>query len=130
MPEPAAARAIEEAERALGITFPDDYRAWLSSVNGLEGFFGPVYVALWPLAQVVEMTAAYHLDHDLPGAVVIGSDGGGEAVVYDFRDAPPRLALANFVSAGWHEAIQQAGSFSEFMEQRSQGRDFVWEDPA
>ena len=106
MPDPAAARAVEAAEHALGLTFPDDYRDWRWSVDGVAGFFGPVYLELWALDRLVELNAAYQIDQSLPGAIAIGLDGGGEAVVYDYRHSPPPLALAGFLSAGWHEAVR------------------------
>jgi hypothetical protein len=32
---------------------------------------------------------------DCPGLVVIGSDGGGELLAFDFRQSPPPVVMVN-----------------------------------
>lgn len=63
---------------------------------------------LYSLDELVPLNRAYELAESFPGLVLIGSDGGGEAVGLDFRQSPPQVVLVNFVSAGWHEAVAQA----------------------
>lgn len=58
--------------------------------------------------------------------MLIGGDGAGEAVGFDFRQEEPPVVLVNLVSAGWHEAIYQAPTFTAFMEQRERGEEFKW----
>jgi len=62
-----------------------------------------------------------------PGLVIIGSDGGGEAVGFDFRRTPPPIVLVNFISSGWHEATIQASTFNEFMTQREIGKPYKFD---
>jgi len=52
----------------------------------------------------------------------IGSDGGGEAIAFDFRQDPPTVILVNLASTDWSEAILQAASFTDFMDQRRRVR--------
>ena len=64
----------------------------------------------------------------LPGLVVIGSDCGGELLAFDCRESPPRVVMVNTASSGWHEGLQQASSFTEFMAQRDASELFRWEE--
>lgn len=116
----AKAASLAEAERELDVRFPPDYKRFIQETNGLEAFFGDAYLVLWSPANVIDLNNAYDRS-DFPGLVFIGSDGAGEGVGFDFRQAPPPVVLVNFVSGGWHEARVQAATFHEFMEQRGRG---------
>jgi cell wall assembly regulator SMI1 len=122
----ATESAIEAAENRLRQRFPDDYRTFLRSENGLTRWFGDVYLSLYTIEQVVELNEIHgHLAHQ-PELIHIGSDGGGEAIAFDFRQNPPTLILVNFVSTDWSEAILQAESFTEFMDRRRRGEELRW----
>lgn len=114
----ARLRAIETQ---LGVEFPDDYASFVRSADGLERRFGDAYLALWDLEDLVPRNVEYEMSEMFPGLVLIGSDGGGEAVGFDFRNRPPVVVLVNFVSSGWREAVVQAATFGEFMAQRDAG---------
>ena len=118
---------IEAAERRLGVRFPADYRSFLQEQNGLKGWFGEVYLELFPVSGVVDSTEVHDHQASHPGLVLIGGDGAGEAVGYDFRKPDAPVVLVNLVSAGWHEANIQAPSFTEFMAQRERGDEFNWQ---
>ena len=125
-PEGATEAMIDEAERRLGQRFPADYREFLGAQNGLRAWFGDVYIALHSIDQVVELNEIHdHLSHQ-PELIHIGSDGGGEAVAFDFRQHPPAMVLVPLVSIDWSDAIFQAESFAQFMEQRRRGEQFRW----
>lgn len=61
-----------------------------------------------------------------PELIHIGSDGGGEAIAFDFRQDPPTVILVNLASTDWSEAILQAESFTEFMDQRRREEKLRW----
>jgi len=121
---PATHAEIDQAERRLGVRFPADYRSYLLGQNGLKGWFGDVYLELYPVSRVVDATEAHDHQTWQPGLVLIGGDGAGEAVGYDFRKPEPPIVLVNLVSAGWNDASFQAASFTEFMGQRRRGEEF------
>jgi cell wall assembly regulator SMI1 len=122
----ATESTIEAAEIRLRQRFPDDYRTFLKSENGLAKWYGEVYLSLYPIEQVVELNEIHeHLAYQ-PELIHIGSDGGGEAIAFDFRQDPPTVILVNLVSTDWSEAIVQAESFTEFMDQRRQGEELRW----
>src|SRR5438309_8512298 len=79
---------IDAAENRLGQRFPDDYRTFLKSENGLKKWFGDVYLSLDTIEQVVELNEIHgHLAHQ-PQLIHIGSDGAGEAIAFDFTHQP------------------------------------------
>lgn len=107
--------------------FPTDYRSFLRQRNGLKGWFGEVYLELYPVSGVVDSTELH--DHQIshPGLVFIGGDGAGEALGFDFRKPQPPVVLINLVSDGWKDASLQASSFTEFMALRARGDEFIWD---
>jgi cell wall assembly regulator SMI1 len=122
----ATESTIEAAENRLRQRFPDDYRTFLMSENGFEKWFGDVYLSLYTIEQLVELNGTHeHLAYQ-PELIHIGSDGGGEAIAFDFRQDPPTVILVNLVSTDWSEAIMQAESFTEFMDQRRRGEKLRW----
>ena len=121
---PATETELAEAEQRLGVKFPADYRDYLLTHNGVKGWFGEVYLELYSVSDVIGSTEAHDHQARQPGLVLIGGDGAGEAVGYDFRKIPPPVVLVNLVSAGWEDASLQAPTFSEFMAQRSSGQEF------
>jgi cell wall assembly regulator SMI1 len=122
----ATESTIEAAENRLRQRFPDDYRSFLESENGIAKWYGDVYLSLYTIEQVVELNEIReHLAYQ-PELIHIGSDGGGEAIAFDFRQDPPTVILVNLVSTDWSEAILQAESFTEFMDQRRRGEELRW----
>ncbi len=121
---------VRAAERALSIErFPEDYRTWLMTHNGLERWFGETYLVLYSLENVITLTQAAEAQERLPGYVAIGSDGGGEALAFDFRKTPPPVVMVNAVCSGWDEGLLQATSFAEFMTHQEAEAGFRWHEP-
>ena len=108
--------------------FPADYRHFLLTQGALKGWFGDVYVEVYPVDYAIGATEAHDHQDRFPRLVLIGGDGASEAVGFDFRKQPPPVVLVNLVSAGRHEALLQAPTFTEFMAQRERGEDFRWQD--
>lgn len=118
---------LRTIEAELRIEFPADYRQFIGDNDGLDADFGGSYLALWKLDDLVSLNIGYEMTDTLPGLVIIGSDGGGEAIAFDFRQTPPPVVLVNFVSAGWDDAVVQAKTFSEFMADRDAGLPFKFD---
>jgi hypothetical protein len=119
---------IEAAERRLGpsVRLPDDHREWLMTMNGVEGWFGDVFVMLYTLDEIVSVTEAAEAEERLPDFVAVGSDGSREIIAYDFRRSPPPLVMVDMVAESWADGLPQAPSLSEFMAQRERREPFVW----
>ena len=130
MIEGATEAEVVDAERQLGVAFPADYRSFLMGKNGIEDWFGTVYLVLFNVAGMVEATKV-RLEHQpklFTKLVLIGGDGGGESFGFDFRQTPPSIVMVALVSSVWEDAIYQAASFTDFMEQREEGREFRFAD--
>lgn len=108
---------LVEAEAALGITFPVDYRQFLLSTDGSIEQSDHAYIDLWSLVLVTDVNTSdtYGLGESLPGLLLIGDDGGGELLGLDLRTSPAEVVLVNAISASWDEASRQADSLSVFL---------------
>jgi hypothetical protein len=119
--------AIRSAERALAVRFPGDYTSWLRDNDGLEGDLGGCYLALYAVEELVPRNRDHALADHMPGLLLIGSDGGGEAIGLDVRGEEAGVVLVNLSSLRWDEAVHQAGSFQAFLDERLRGQPFRWD---
>lgn len=78
--EPASEAQIAAFERIQGLSLPACYRDFLKKGNGGEGPVGEFgYANFWKLEDISNLNLDYKVQEYLPGYLVIGSDGGGEA---------------------------------------------------
>lgn len=119
-------------ERKLGITFPDDYKAFAQKYAGgmprsfadfdfvLDGqpFNAAVGVFLayqtwddWPETETIQWVHE-HGDGLPERFVPITSGGGSDYVGYDFKSTPPKLAFWKF---GVDEPVVIADTFTDFL---------------
>lgn len=108
--------AIEAAEAALGIAFPDDYRLFLARFGGGEGFVGEHYLVLWTPTELAPFNRDYEIAEYAPGLVAIGSDGGGEGFAFDTRSLPHPIVMVPFIGMSLTDAKPVAATLSDFME--------------
>jgi len=84
----ATPEQIKQAEAALGVEFPSDYKTFLSWSNGGEGQIGNRYFSFWSAEEIKELNEDYQIGKYLPGIVGIGTDGGDECYAFDYRKRP------------------------------------------
>lgn len=108
---------LAEVERALGVQFPSDYRAFIASRGGVDEFVPPAgdFLSIYAQGRLIELNAAAEAAERFPGGVIIGGDGSREMLTYDFRQQPPPLVLLDITAEGWDAAIHQAPSFAALM---------------
>jgi hypothetical protein len=81
---PAQRGEIERMEQLSGIKLPAAYSAYLSFSNGGAGMIGEnCHLILWQIGEILELNVAYEVALYAPGIVLIGSNGGGEAICFD-----------------------------------------------
>lgn len=124
---PDAVAQLGSAEAELGVSFPADYREYITVSGRVDRDFGGSWLMLYGVDELVALNRAYDRSDSHPGLVFLGSDGGSEGVGFDFRSEPPTVVLVNWVSAGWQDAIQQADTFTEFMDQRTAGHNYKFD---
>lgn len=118
---------IRRAERALAVRFPVDYSTWLRDNDGMEGDLGGCYLALYAVDVLVQRNRDYAVADHMPGLLLIGTDGGGEAIGLDVRGEAAAVVMVNLNALRWDQAVHQAGSFQAFLDDRRGGRPFLWD---
>src|SRR5262245_57163825 len=95
---PASESMISSAEEKIGARLPSSYRGFLLEANGGEGTVGDGYVRLWSVQDV-----RVDVDRKLGTAdphkfILIGSDGGGEAICIHIEGEKAEFGIAPFVT--------------------------------
>lgn len=107
---------IEKVELKLDVKFPSDYKDFMLLTNGGEGPIGNSYLRLWNIEELVNSNEDYAVTEFAPGLVIIGSDGGGAAYGYDFRQDQPLLVEVDFIGMDIDYPNYCTNSFLGFLE--------------
>lgn len=114
--EAAAEKELAQAERELGVQFPDDYRAVMLRCDGGDAGFGEFWVVLWPTRDLAERNRSLKSAQFAPGFTYFGSDGAGEGYAWDWRgERQARYVVLPFVSPEADAAIPSGNTFEEFL---------------
>ena len=104
----ASDEAIERLTAVAPVPLPESYLSLLKFSNGGEGPL-PVEPCCLRLdsAEVVVQTELDGTFHEFfPGLFVIGGNGGGEVVAFDFRSGPPyRLVFFDMTNIDLPESV-------------------------
>lgn len=85
--EPTTIEIIEKEEEKLEIKLPEQYKKFMLYSDGAEGTVGDnAYLVIWPIDQIALLNEEYAVNEFTPGLVYFGSDGGGMAYAFDFRE--------------------------------------------
>jgi hypothetical protein len=94
---------VREYLASSGPPLPESYLSFLRLFNGGEGVIGESgYVILWALRDLLPLNSAYEANDLLPGFLLFGSNGGGEAFAFDLT-AAMRICKVPFV--GMHPSL-------------------------
>ncbi len=116
--DPASEDRIVALERTEGISLPNRYRDFLKMGNGGEGPVGEFgYANFWKVEEIAGFNRDYHVQEYLPGYLVIGSDGGGEAFAIKRDDAV--YVQVPFVGLSQEDCMVLGNSFEEFLNKLS-----------
>lgn len=116
---PAHDAAIAQAEQALALAFPPDYRAFLSWSNGGEGRVGTAYFCFWSVETILARNVSAGIGKFLSSRFVgIGSNGGGECYALDYTAgaASPVFSVVPFGDLDPASAFAIAPTLSEALE--------------
>ena len=107
---------VDVHPRRCGVRLPHGYRDLLLRFNGLEGFVGPesCYLVLHP----IEFVGSHQYEPNIvPGLIVVGSDGGGEAFGFLQEESGGSLfARVPFIGDGLASMDRLATTFEGFIE--------------
>lgn len=107
--------AIAETEKQLDAKLPAEYVEFLKLTNGGEGFIGKEYMILWSIEELASMNQSYEVQKYVPGILIFGSNGGGEAYGFDTRTPQWPIVQVPFVGMEWRYARPIGESFSAFL---------------
>ena len=99
-----------------GVTLPGAYLNYLRRIGGGEGELGvdPGWIEFWPAAEVLELNRAYEVRENLPGFFGFGSNGGGELLAFDMREAgKAAVVMVPFIPMSAADAQLVATAFEE-----------------
>ncbi len=108
--------SIKKAEASLGLTLPDDYRQFLTRANGGVGNIGSNYLDLYRVEDLKQLNEQYEVFQYVPGVLLIGSSGGGDAYAFDLRTSPWSVGEVPFIGMDLEYLEPIATSFSRFLE--------------
>ncbi|MHC4400934.1 MAG: SMI1/KNR4 family protein [Planctomycetota bacterium] len=114
---PAPETALWQLVADAPVPLPDSYLDQLRTSNGGEGNLAvePGWVVFWPAEEVIVNNREYQVSEYLPGFFAFGSNGGGELLAFDCRQAPPfSVVMVPFIPMEQKEAVQVAKNFNEF----------------
>lgn len=119
---PADSAVVQELSLQSGLELPEDYLAFLQFSNGGGGNFGVDggWYYLWPAEEVIQLNRGYEIQQWTPGSFGIGSDGGGEALVFDTCTPQPwklyKIPFISLAEDAEDEALLVSESFAAFIE--------------
>ncbi len=112
--EPVTPASLQKCEMDLQVSLRDDYRAFMLQCNGGEGVIGQGYLALWTIEELADLNRDYEVEESAPGLVVFGSDGGGEAFAFDYRDEARNYVRVPFVGMSLELIVSLGSNLEEF----------------
>lgn len=107
--------AIQAFQQATGLVLPDDCVEFLRMFDGGEGFVGSQYLVLWGINELQQFNADYEVERYLPGYLLIGSDGGGEAYGFKLNSNSWKVVRVPFIGMERESVKELGSSFSEFL---------------
>jgi len=113
--KPASLNTIEEVEKSLGIKFPSDYVDLMLFTNGCEGSIGESYIVMWPIEEIVQNNEDFEVEEYVPGLILFGSNGSGEAFGFDIRTEKPSYIMVPFLLE-LEAVIRQGSTINAFFE--------------
>lgn len=115
---PASLATIREVEAALNLQLPEGYVQFLLGRNGGDGIIGTdFYAILWRVEELKSANDEYHAAEYLPGLLLFGSDGGGEALAFDMRSETNAVLSVPFVGMDLDVAEVLAPDFDAFLDE-------------
>jgi hypothetical protein len=88
---------------------PESYIEFLSFSDGIEGgVSNGSYLQLWKAEELKKLNELYKVEEFIPGMLLIGTDGGDNAIGIDLRENSSTFGnffKVSFIPLIWNEAI-------------------------
>ena len=76
---------VEKILKRMGKELPKDYKDFIKETNGGIGEINDSYIELWSIEDIENNNINYAVEEFLPGVILIGSNGSGDAYGIDMR---------------------------------------------
>ncbi|MBI5534600.1 MAG: SMI1/KNR4 family protein [Deltaproteobacteria bacterium] len=101
--------------QALLAKLPRSYLDLMERWGPGEGFIGTRYFRLYPLDEIAAANDAYGTDSWLAGHLIFGSDGCGDAYLFDLRSEPAHVIEAPFIPLDTDYVSARHPDFESFL---------------
>lgn len=116
---PATNIQLIDLENQLDIKLPKDYKDFLLTTNGFDGFIGDFYCVFSQVDDIIESTKA-NCTEFFPWALCIGTNGNLEMYVIDKRANPFVFGLLPNIGTD-EDFIPLGDTFGEFIKRLYDG---------
>lgn len=113
--DPASQGTIDEAERNIGRTLPQDYRAFLAVSDGFDDVLGKSQLSLWPAGQLALRNEICEVSDRIGDLVLIGSDSRGTVYGIDWAGGTPQFISMPFAAMDRAGIRVLAATFESFL---------------
>jgi hypothetical protein len=113
---PSPAEIMDGVEKQFGCALPVQYKSFMGTHDGGEGFIGRQYLILWRTVELIDFNRDYEAAKYAPGLLLFGSNGGGEAFAFDTRKAERmKIRMVPFIGMSLQDAKFIADTFEDFL---------------
>jgi hypothetical protein len=105
---------VEAFLAGINFILPQGFIEFYKESNGGEVIGEELYVALWPLTDLIKLNLYYKAAVFIPDFFIFGSDGGGEAFVVEKKTG--YIFQIPFIGMLKEDAIFKSKNFNEFIE--------------
>lgn len=105
--------AVAEAEKAVRVRFPPDYRAFLLEAGGGAG--GPGWRGLWRVGEIASLNRHLPVFQWFGGVIGIGNEGFTVTALDYRRGGPPIVVSLGLSSSDEGDVTPEARSFEEWV---------------
>jgi len=106
----------ESPSAELLLCLPREYLALLQHLGPGEGFIGTEYLRLYPLEDLAAANVAYSITEYLPQHYLFGSDGCGNALLFNLALSPTSVVKTPFIPLNLEFGTLVAADFAAFLD--------------
>ncbi|HAE58540.1 MAG TPA: hypothetical protein DCG54_03270 [Anaerolineae bacterium] len=112
---------IQRLVHVVGKSLPSAYLDFLRYSNGADGTF----INIFEIDLAIKYFEDENMNYFMPGFLVFGSNGGGEAYGYNLNAYPYEIVMMPFIGGEWDIAVHCGTDFFEFLKKASSGFSFL-----
>jgi hypothetical protein len=118
----ASPEAIQDAASRLGLTFPEDYVAFLLESNGGSFHIGSSYVVLSPVEELVQLDERHAMSTRVPELRLLGTNAAWDGFALDLRQQPHSFVVVPLAEPRLEDTLHQGTRFVDLLERLRTGQ--------